>query len=147
MASKASVSIYHHGEFKVAGGTLPNAFTAYQAYGDPANPCILVPTCYGARLELSSEVHLVGESKVLDPRKYFIVIFAAFGNGDSVVVIIQYARSIRRSSLSLLFLRRQRACSESRCRCSRYQESSLCYRVFYGRTAGIHCAQPPRWGL
>ena len=56
MASKASVSIYYHGEFRVAGATLPNAFTAYQVYGNPANPCILVPTCYGARLELSCKL-------------------------------------------------------------------------------------------
>ncbi|KAI9566397.1 Alpha/Beta hydrolase protein [Boletus coccyginus] len=83
MALKASVSVHLHGEFEVAGGTLPNAFTAYQVYGDPTNPCILVPTCYGARLSLSSEAHLVGEHKVLDPRKYFVVIFATFGNGES----------------------------------------------------------------
>ena len=73
------MSIYHHGEFRVAGRTLPNTFTAYQAYGDPANACILVPTCYGARLELScklssyltfpcndvvglAEAHLVGDN-------------------------------------------------------------------------------------
>ncbi|KAF9225170.1 alpha/beta hydrolase fold protein [Gyrodon lividus] len=83
MASIPPVSLYHHGEFRVAGGTLPNAVTAYQVYGDPANPCILVPTCYGARLNLYSETHFVGEGKVLDPRKYFVVVFASFCNGES----------------------------------------------------------------
>ena len=42
---------YHHGRFTFAGGTLPDAFTAYRIYGDPKNPCIVFPTCYGGRLD------------------------------------------------------------------------------------------------
>ncbi|PCH40377.1 homoserine acetyltransferase [Wolfiporia cocos MD-104 SS10] len=76
------IQFYHHGRFKVAGGVLPDAVTAYQTFGDPANPCIVFPTCYGAQLRLDSQMYLVGEGKALDPRKYFIVTFALFCNGE-----------------------------------------------------------------
>ncbi|PCH43807.1 homoserine acetyltransferase [Wolfiporia cocos MD-104 SS10] len=72
---------YRHGRFKVAGGVLPGAVTAYQTYGDPNNPCIVFPTCYGAKL--AQGIHLIGENRALDPRKYFIVTFALFCNGES----------------------------------------------------------------
>ncbi|EGO25294.1 hypothetical protein SERLADRAFT_414937 [Serpula lacrymans var. lacrymans S7.9] len=95
------IQYYHHGRFKVAGGVLPDAITAYQTYGDPKNPCIVFPACYGAKLTLGFQNHLVGEGKVrsqiqygpnvtsnlvnkaLDPRNYFIVTFALFCNGES----------------------------------------------------------------
>ncbi|KAH7886368.1 Alpha/Beta hydrolase protein [Phlebopus sp. FC_14] len=83
MASKAPVRFYHHGKFTVAGGYLPDAITAYQTCGSATNPCIVVPTCYGARLDLYTEEHLVGEGKVLDTEKYFVAIFASFSNGES----------------------------------------------------------------
>ncbi|KAG2368433.1 Alpha/Beta hydrolase protein [Suillus spraguei] len=75
---------YHHGRFKVAGGVLPDAVTAYQTYGDPSNDKVIVfPTCYGAKLALGSQDYLVGEGKALDPNKYFVVTFALFCNGES----------------------------------------------------------------
>ncbi|KZT71024.1 homoserine acetyltransferase [Daedalea quercina L-15889] len=74
---------FHHGRFKVAGGVLPDAVTAYQTFGDPKNPCIVFPTCYGAQLRLDSQLYLVGKDKALDPRKYFVVTFALFCNGES----------------------------------------------------------------
>lgn len=50
--SRADTTLfYRHGRFRVAGGVLPNALTAYRTYGDPANPCIVFPTCYGAKLD------------------------------------------------------------------------------------------------
>ena len=49
---------YEHGRFKVAGGVLPNAITAYRTYGDSSNPCIVFPTCYGAKMGLGSCVLL-----------------------------------------------------------------------------------------
>ncbi|KAF8910330.1 homoserine acetyltransferase [Mucidula mucida] len=77
--------LYHHGRFPVLGGVLPDAVTAYCTYGDPANPCVVFPTCYGAKL--SNQSYMVGENKAsslaLDPRKYFIVTFALFANGES----------------------------------------------------------------
>lgn len=41
---------YHHGRFRVHGGVIPDAVTAYQTFGDPKNPCIVFPTCYGGKL-------------------------------------------------------------------------------------------------
>ncbi|KAI0311748.1 homoserine acetyltransferase [Amylostereum chailletii] len=72
---------YHHGRFNVTGGVIPDAITAYRTYGDPNNPCIVFPTCYGGRLD--SQDYLVGSGKTLDPAKYFIVTFALFSNGES----------------------------------------------------------------
>ncbi|KAI9061669.1 homoserine O-acetyltransferase [Trametes sanguinea] len=83
MTDNAPVQFYHHGRFKVAGGVLPDAVTAYQTYGDPSNPCVVFPTCYGAQLRLGSQSYLVGEEKALDPKKYFVVTFALFCNGES----------------------------------------------------------------
>ncbi|TBU42845.1 homoserine O-acetyltransferase [Dichomitus squalens] len=82
MAGNA-IQYYHHGRFAVAGGVLPDAVTAYQTYGEPSNPCIVFPTCYGAKLGLGSQLYLVGEDKALDTRKYFVVTFALFSNGES----------------------------------------------------------------
>lgn len=46
----AETQYYHQGRFKVAGGVIPDAVTAYRTYGDPKNPCIVFPTCYGGKL-------------------------------------------------------------------------------------------------
>ena len=35
----------------MAGGVLPDAVTAYRTYGEPTNPCIVFPTCYGGKLD------------------------------------------------------------------------------------------------
>ncbi|KAG7098586.1 hypothetical protein E1B28_000515 [Marasmius oreades] len=75
------VQYYKHGRLRVSGGVLPEAFTAYRTYGDPQNPCIVFPTCYGGKL--NSQEYLIGDDKVLDPRKYFVVTFALFSNGES----------------------------------------------------------------
>ncbi|KAH7914145.1 alpha beta hydrolase fold protein [Hygrophoropsis aurantiaca] len=81
MSQSTENQYYHHGRFRVTGGILPDAITAYRTYGDPSKPCIVFPTCYGAKLD--SQTYLVGEDKVLDPRKYFVVTFALFSNGES----------------------------------------------------------------
>ncbi|KAG2342919.1 homoserine acetyltransferase, partial [Suillus weaverae] len=81
---QTSNQYYHHGRFKVAGGVLPDAVTAYRTYGDPNNDKVIVfPTCFGVKLALGSQDYLVGEGKVLDPNKYFVVTFALFCNGES----------------------------------------------------------------
>ena len=63
---------YHHGRFPVAGGVLPDAVTAYRVYGDPANPCIVFPTCYGGRLErmwlVVSSLLLLSSERTWDTR-------------------------------------------------------------------------------
>lgn len=81
MTQGSGVRIYHHGRFRVAGGVLPDAFTAYQTYGDPHNPCIVFPTCYGGRLD--SQDYMIGVDKALNPTKYYIVTLALFSNGES----------------------------------------------------------------
>ncbi|PCH36082.1 homoserine O-acetyltransferase [Wolfiporia cocos MD-104 SS10] len=81
MSGGSGIQLYQHGRFRVAGGVLPNAFTAYQTYGDPKNPCIVFPTCYGGRLD--SQDYMIGENKALDPTRYFIVTLALFCNGES----------------------------------------------------------------
>ncbi|KAF8131698.1 Alpha/Beta hydrolase protein [Boletus edulis] len=80
---QSDIQYYHHGRFSVTGGVLPDAITAYQTYGDPQNPCIVFPTCYGAKLALGSQDYLVGEGKALDTKKYYVVTFALFCNGES----------------------------------------------------------------
>lgn len=81
MSQDAEIQYYHHGRFRVAGGVLPDAVTAYQTFGDPKNPVIVFPTCYGGKL--GSQSYMVGEDKVLDPRKYYVVTLALFSNGES----------------------------------------------------------------
>lgn len=58
MAEDAGTQCYHHGRFKVAGGVLPDAITAYRTYGSPENPCIVFPTCYGAKMRVGSELNV-----------------------------------------------------------------------------------------
>ncbi|PPR02289.1 hypothetical protein CVT24_011627 [Panaeolus cyanescens] len=80
MSSAPTSQYHHHGRFQVAGGVLPDAITAYRTYGDPANPCIVFPTCYGGKLE--SQDYMIGENKALNPKKYYIVTLALFSNGE-----------------------------------------------------------------
>ncbi|KAF8556368.1 alpha beta hydrolase fold protein [Imleria badia] len=81
--SGRNLQYYHHGRFKVAGGVLPDAITAYQIFGDPSKPCVVNPTYYGGKLSLGALDALIGVGKVLDPSKYYIVTFALFCNGES----------------------------------------------------------------
>jgi homoserine O-acetyltransferase len=66
------------------GMTLPKAVLAYQTYGEldaKKSNAILYPTSYGAT---HGDVEwLIGPERILDPRKYFIVIADMFGNGLS----------------------------------------------------------------
>ncbi|EIM81315.1 homoserine acetyltransferase [Stereum hirsutum FP-91666 SS1] len=77
----AETQYYHHGRFKVAGGVIPDAVTAYRTYGDPKNPCIVFPTCYGGKL--ADQDYMIGADKALNPEKYYVVTFALFCNGES----------------------------------------------------------------
>ncbi|KAG2035106.1 alpha beta hydrolase fold protein [Suillus americanus] len=81
MSQVTGIQYYRHGRFRVAGGVLPDAITAYQTFGDPKNPVIVFPTCYKGKLDGQS--YMVGEDKVLDPRKYYVVTIALFSNGES----------------------------------------------------------------
>ena len=74
-----STQYHHHGRLRVSGGVIPDAITAYRTYGNPANPCIVFPTCYGGKLDsefnhakyfstvivgLLGQAYLVGDDKV-----------------------------------------------------------------------------------
>lgn len=63
-----------------------NAKLAYWAVGDPSNPAVLLPTCYGGVLEstspfLYSSQHV--SDPILPPSKYFIIVTAMLGGGES----------------------------------------------------------------
>ncbi len=72
-------------DFRLQNGiTLPKAHVAYQTYGTLAEDrsnVILYPTSYGAQhMDID---WLIGEGRVLDPTKWFIIIPNMFGNGLS----------------------------------------------------------------
>lgn len=65
----------------VSGATLPKAFIAYKTFGHPSSPAIIYPTWYSGAI--SDNEWLIGTDKALNPGKYFIIIPALFGNGQS----------------------------------------------------------------
>lgn len=73
---------YSLGDFALkSGGSIPDAKLAYKTYGSPENPAIIYPTWYSGTI--ATNQWLIGEDKTLDPRKYYIIIPALFGNGES----------------------------------------------------------------
>ncbi|KAI0443590.1 homoserine acetyltransferase [Xylaria telfairii] len=78
----AELSVFKLGDFILqSGATLRNAHIAYRTFGDPTNPAIVYPTWYSGLI--SDNVWLLGEDMTLNPKKYFIIIPALFGNGQS----------------------------------------------------------------
>ena len=76
------VKLYDLGDFPLASGvTIPGAFIAYKTFGSPSSPAIIYPTWYSGHI--SDNEWLVGTDKALSPEKYFIIIPALFGNGQS----------------------------------------------------------------
>jgi homoserine O-acetyltransferase len=68
-----------------AGSKFP-ARLAYWTFGDPPNPAVLLPTCYGGSLEstspfLYSEAHT--PDPILPPSKYFIIVTGLLCGGES----------------------------------------------------------------
>ncbi|TIC90094.1 Homoserine O-acetyltransferase [Colletotrichum higginsianum] len=71
------------GDFKLQNGeTLSGAWLAYKTFGDPALPAVVYPTWFSGAI--ADNEWLVGDDKTLNPSKYFIVIPALFGNGESI---------------------------------------------------------------
>ncbi|OLN83076.1 Homoserine O-acetyltransferase 3 [Colletotrichum chlorophyti] len=71
------------GDFKLqSGGTLPQAWIAYKTFGDPSLPAVVYPTWFSGAI--ADNEWLVGDDKTLNPSRYFIVIPALFGNGQSI---------------------------------------------------------------
>ncbi|EXJ87391.1 homoserine O-acetyltransferase [Capronia epimyces CBS 606.96] len=74
---------YDLGDFKLQSGVvLPGAWIAYKTYGDPGTPAVLYPTWYSGTI--SDNEWLIGENMALNPKNYFIIIPALFGNGQSI---------------------------------------------------------------
>ena len=74
---------YDLGDFKLQGGeALSRAWIAYKTFGDSSNPAILYPSWYSGLIQ--DNEWLIGEDKALNPKKYFIVITALFGNSQSI---------------------------------------------------------------
>lgn len=78
-----SFSTYSLGDFKLKnGGVIPDAKIAYKVVSGKADsPAIIYPTWYSGAIE--DNEWLIGSDKTLNPDKYFIVIVALFGNGQS----------------------------------------------------------------
>ncbi|TGJ79910.1 hypothetical protein E0Z10_g8849 [Xylaria hypoxylon] len=79
----AEFKIFNLGDFTLQSGeTLRNAYIAYKTFGDSSNPAIVYPTWYSGLI--SDNQWLIGEDMALNPKKYFIIITALFGNGQSM---------------------------------------------------------------
>ena len=73
---------YDLGSFSLqSGASLPSAFIAYKTFGSSKNPAVLYPSWYSGAI--ADNEWLIGSDKTLNPEKYFIVITALFGNGQS----------------------------------------------------------------
>ncbi|KAH8800294.1 homoserine acetyltransferase family protein [Xylogone sp. PMI_703] len=74
---------YKLGDFKLdSGEVLPHAYIAYKTFGDSKNPAIIYPTWFSGLI--SDNVWLISTThEGLNPSKYFIIIPAIFGNGQS----------------------------------------------------------------
>ncbi|KAI9740620.1 MAG: hypothetical protein M1818_004584 [Claussenomyces sp. TS43310] len=80
MASE--VQTYSLGDWKLQSGeTIPSAFIAYKTFGSPSLPAIIYPTWYSG--SIADNEWLIGSTHTLDPSKYYIIIPALFGNGQS----------------------------------------------------------------
>lgn len=80
--SGSEVKTYALGDFPLASGAvLPQAFIAYKTFGSPSSPAVIYPTWYSGLI--SDNEWLVGSDKTLDPARYYIIIPALFGNGQS----------------------------------------------------------------
>ncbi|PGH28248.1 hypothetical protein AJ80_00139 [Polytolypa hystricis UAMH7299] len=82
MSTDQDFETYPLGDWKLQSGeTIPNAHIAYKTFGDPSLPAIVYPTWFSGHIE--NNLWLIGEDKELSPKKYFIIIPALFGNGQS----------------------------------------------------------------
>lgn len=76
------VKLFDLGDFPLSSGlTLPGAFIAYKTFGSPSNPAIIYPTWYSGLI--SDNEWLIGRDRTLSPDRYFIIIPALLGNGQS----------------------------------------------------------------
>jgi len=82
MPQDANSDTFSLGDWKLKdGGSIPDAKIAYKTFGDASLPAIIYPTWYSGWL--SDNYWLIGDDKTLSPKKYFIIVVAMFGNGES----------------------------------------------------------------
>ncbi|KAK2740430.1 hypothetical protein FQN55_008886 [Onygenales sp. PD_40] len=82
MAAQPDFETFALGDWKLqSGDTIPNAHIAFKTFGDPKLPAVVYPTWFSGLI--SDNLWLVGKDKELSPEKYFIIIPALFGNGQS----------------------------------------------------------------
>lgn len=107
--SSDGIQTYTLGDWKLQSGqTIPNAHIAYKTFGDRKSPAIIYPSWYSGStscpapawnilfvhgrpslpaanksLAIADNEWLIGEDKALSPSKYYIIITALFGNGQS----------------------------------------------------------------
>ncbi|KAI0150148.1 homoserine acetyltransferase family protein [Xylariaceae sp. FL1272] len=78
----ADFKIFQLGDFALQSGVvLKDAYIAYKTFGSPENPAIVYPTWYSGLI--AQNEWLIGGDMALSPKKYFIIIPALFGNGQS----------------------------------------------------------------
>ncbi|KAF5873380.1 putative homoserine acetyltransferase family protein [Botrytis fragariae] len=76
------VQRYSLGNWKLQSGQeIPDAHIAFKTFGDPSSPAIIYPSWFSGAI--ADNEWLIGEDQVLNPQKYFIIITALFGNGES----------------------------------------------------------------
>ncbi|PNY25587.1 Homoserine O-acetyltransferase [Tolypocladium capitatum] len=78
----ADYKTYELGNFVLqSGDTIEKAFVAYKTYGDASNPAIIYPTWFSGLI--SDNEWLIGDNMALSPQRFFIIVPALFGNGQS----------------------------------------------------------------
>jgi homoserine O-acetyltransferase len=78
------MNLFSLGDFSLKSGEIvKNAYIAYTTYGtNKGNNVILYPTWYSGFI--SDNEWLIGSDKALNPDKYFIIVVALMGNGESI---------------------------------------------------------------
>lgn len=82
MTSSSDYSTYDLGDFTLQSGqVLKSAWIAYTTLGSPSLPAIIYPTWYSGLI--ADNLWLTGDDMTLSPAKYYIIVPALFGNGQS----------------------------------------------------------------
>ena len=85
----SNVKLFSLGGFELLSGeVIPDAHLAYRTYGDVSCPAIVYPTWYSGTITAGNEwlIALPGKEpqrRSLDPSRFFIIVPALFGNGES----------------------------------------------------------------
>lgn len=78
----AGVQTFKLGDWKLQSGqSIPDARKAFKTFGDSRYPAIIYPTWHSG--SIADNEWLIGDDMTLSAAKYFIVIAALFGKGQS----------------------------------------------------------------